>query len=135
MAGFFDALKLLLPGVFADRDHWRERALNAEARLSELVSQVDAVMARERAEWRSERAELMGRLRGEISLPPLPDDDGRNGRASPPVPRANPIARAYDAAKKAAEEAVPDELVGQIVDDYLRMNAANNSDNHNDRGK
>lgn len=118
---FSELLRLLLPGAFAEVHHWRERALNAEARLSDLVGQIAETMAREREEWRNEREQLLGRPRGELSLPLPPEDDGRNGRMCPPVPRASPIARAY--AKAQEETAVPDDFVNEIVDDYLKMKA------------
>ena len=134
MAGFSNFVRLLLPGVFADAYHWRERALNAEARLSELVSQMDAIFNGEREERRAEWAELMGRMRGDFPLPLPPSDDGRNGGTRPPVPRAtNPIARAYEAAKKREAE-MTDQVVTDVVDDLLRMNAASGTDNH-DRGQ
>lgn len=133
MAGFFEALKLLLPGVFADRGHWRERALNAEARLSELISQMDATFSRERAEWRSEQAELMGRLGGDYPLPLPPSDDGRTGRDVSSGPRSHPIARAFAEAKE-REAKIPDAVVEAAVDEILKMNAVVNSHNH-DRGQ
>jgi hypothetical protein len=135
MAGSFSAfLRMLLPGVFADAHHWKERALNAESRLSELISQMEAIFNSERQERRAEWTELMGRMRGDFPLPLPPSDDGRNGGTRPPVPRAtNPIARAYEAARKQEAE-MTDQLVTDVVDDILRMNAIVSPVNH-DRGQ
>lgn len=135
MAGSFSAfLRMLLPGVFADAHHWKERALNAEARLSDLISKMDAIFSDERQERRAEWTELMGRMRGDYPLPLPPSDDGRNGDTRVPVPRAtNPIARAF-ADAKAREAAIPDEVVDQAVQDYLMKNAVAGSHNH-DRGQ
>jgi len=134
MAGSFSAfLRMLLPGVFADAHHWKERALNAEARLSELLSQMDTIFSNERQERRAEWTELMGRMRGDYPLPLPPSDDGRNGDTRVPVPRAtNPIARAFEAAK-AREGKIPDDVVEAAVDEYLKMNATISPNNH-DRG-
>lgn len=133
MAGLSNFIRMLLPGVFADAHHWKERALNAEARLSELISQMDATFNNERQERRAEWTELMGRMRGDYTLPLHPSDDGRNGDTRIPVPRAtNPIARAFEAAR-AREATIPDEVVEKAVDEILKMNATGNSLNH-DRG-
>jgi hypothetical protein len=125
---------MLLPGVFADAHHWKERALNAESRLSELISQMEAIFNNERLERRAEWTELMGRMRGDYPLPLPPSDDGRNGDTRVPVPPAtNPIARALAAARE-REAAMKDEFVEKAVDDYLKMNAGASSHNH-DRGQ
>ena len=135
MAGSFSAfLRMLLPGVFADAHHWKERALNAEARLSELLSQMDTIFSNERQERRAEWTELMGRMRGDYPLPLPPSDAGRNGDTRVPVPPAtNPIARAL-AAARLREAAMKDEAVEKAVDEILKMNAVANSHNH-DRGQ
>ena len=134
MAGFSSFIRLLLPGVFADAHHWKERALNAESRLSELISRMDTIFSDERQERRAEWTELMGRMRGDYPLPLPPSDDGRNGDTRVPVPRAtNPIARAYAAARE-REAAMTNEVVETAVDEYLKMNAGAGSHNH-DRGQ
>jgi hypothetical protein len=117
--------RYLLPGVFAEIEHWRERAVTAESRLSDLVSQIDAVLQREREEWRAERRQLLDRHQGVNSLPLLPDADG-SGRDRPPTP-TNPIGRAIaEAQAKQTQFADPftsDEFVETFVDEYLRNQA------------
>ena len=139
MAGLFNALKLILPGIFADRDHWRERALNAEAQVSGLISQYDSTIARKEEEWRIERAEILGRMRGDhISLPGSPLDDGRSGEIRLPAARAtNPIARVIAEARAKEQETadkLTDDMVNILVDDILMANASVSPDNH-DRGQ
>lgn len=125
---------MLLPGVFADAHHWKERALNAESRLSELISQMDAIFNNERLERRAEWTELMGRMRGDYPLPLPPSNDGRSGDTRVPAPSAtNPIARALAAARE-REAAMKDEFVDQVVQDHLMKNAVAGSHNH-DRGQ
>jgi hypothetical protein len=135
MAGSFSAfLRLFLPGVFADAYHWRERALNAESRLSELISQMDAIFSDERQERRAEWTELMGRMRGDLPLSLPLSDDGSSGGNRPPAARAtNPIARAIAAARE-RDAAIPDEVVEKTVDEILKMNATGSPLNH-DRGQ
>jgi len=138
MAGFSNFVRLLLPGVFADAHHWRERALNAEERYSELISQMEAIFNNERQERRAEWTELMGRMRGDFPLPLPPSDDGRNGETRLSVPRAtNPIARTiadHRAKEQKRIDEMADELVEQMVDERLRMNATGSPLNH-DRGQ
>lgn len=118
-------MRLFLPGVFSEVVHWRERALLAEKRLGEVVSQMATALAQEREQFDAERRELTKLLAGKSSQEPpqSAEDDGTN----PTVPSfsisTHPIQRKRQEFFAQQANSLPDDMVQAGVDEYLRLNA------------
>lgn len=122
-----DWIRLLLPGVFVEVSHWRDRARRAESQVEKIIEQYSTVIAHEREVHAAERAELLSMLAGKPSQKPPQSAEqdgevlGNNSFSSPFY--ANPIQRAIAQVRAELAEPVPDELIASAVDDLLRHNA------------
>lgn len=117
-----DWIRALLPGVFAEVYHWKERALRAEALLNDVVAQYSTTIAHEREQHSAERRELLSMLAGTTSQkPPQPADEEGSGYAAPSF--IHPINRIIQEYQASQASEFPDELVESIVDEYQRQNA------------
>lgn len=118
----------ILPGIFAESYHWRERALQAEARLSQVIDSYSTVIAHERELHEAERRELLQYLVVDSAKPPQPGEGVEGGMLSSAL-SLHPIQQAIESAKKARVEnyvaALPDDEVERLRDEYLRTRAIN----------
>ena len=118
-------LRLFLPGVFVECQHWQERAERAEARLSELVSQVATALAHEKELHDARERELLNQIlvRTTSQKPPEPEE-GDGGIQTPAVSEfIHPFARKYQEFLSKEANALPDETVNELVDEHLRQKA------------
>lgn len=127
-------LRGLLPGVFVDACHWRERALNAEARLQQVLEQYHTLLTHEREVHATEKAELVKLLLAGNTTQKPPQsaisDEGELGKSSFPSfiqQYTNPIQRIQAEAKQqiASLEAnsISDDQVAAELDAYLMKSA------------
>ncbi len=126
-------LRGLLPGVFVDACHWRERAINAESRLQQVLEQYHTLLTHEREVHATEKAELVKLLLAgnTTQKPPQPtlDNEGELSKSNFPsfVQYANPIQRIHAEAKQQIAEleanSIPDDQVAAELDAYLMKNA------------
>ena len=119
-----DWIRALLPGIFVEVYHWKERALRAENQLSEVVSQYSTTIAHERELHAAERRELLNMLAGNTSQKPPQSADVDEGNGFTAIPSfTHPIQRAIDQFKANQSQPIPDEMVDAGVEEYLRMSA------------
>ena len=127
-----DWLRGLLPGVFVDACHWRERAQNAESRLQQVLEQYHTLLTHEREVHATEKAELVKLLLAGNTTQKPPqsamDDEGELNNNFPSfVQYGNPIQRIQAEARQqiASLEAnsISDEDVAAELDAYLMKNA------------
>lgn len=118
-----DWIRALLPGVFAEVYHWKERALRAEALLNDVVAQYSTTIAHEREQHSAERRELLSMLAGTASQKPpqLADEEGGSFTTAPFF--VHPINRIIQEYQASQASEFPNELVESIVDEYQRQNA------------
>ncbi len=126
-------LRGLLPGVFVDACHWRERAINAESRLQQVLEQYHTLLTHEREVHATEKAELVRLLLAGNTTQKPPqsalDDEGELSKSSFPsfVQYTNPIQRIQAEAKQQIAEleanSIPDDQVAAELDAYLMKNA------------
>ncbi len=126
-------LRGLLPGVFVDACHWRERAINAESRLQQVLEQYHTLLTHEREVHATEKAELLKLLlAGNTTQKPPQSAMGNEGELNnisfPSfVEYANPIQRIQAEVRQqiASLEAnsISDDQVTAELDAYLMKNA------------
>lgn len=127
-------LRGLLPGVFVDACHWRERAINAESRLQQVLEQYHTLLTHEREVHATEKAELVKLLlAGNTTQKPPQSAMGNEGELMGNtnfpsfVPYANPIQRIQAEVRQqiASLEAnsISDDQVTAELDAYLMKNA------------
>lgn len=117
-------IRALLPGVFVEAYHWKERALLAEARLGDVVSQYSLTIAHEREQHSAERRELLSMLAGTTSQKPPQSAEMNDGGGFVPAPSfIHPINRAIQDFKTHQAELIPDEIVELATEEYLRQQA------------
>lgn len=118
-----DWIRALLPGIFVEVYHWKERALRAEKQLSEVVSQYSTTIAHERELHAAERRELLSMLAGNTSQKPPQSADVNDGSGFTVTPIIHPIQRAIDDFKASQSQPITDEMIEAGVEEYLRMSA------------
>lgn len=119
-----DWIRALLPGIFVEVYHWKERALRAEKQLSEVVGQYSTTIAHERELHAAERRELLSMLAGNTSQKPPQSADVNDGSGFTVAPSfIHPIQRAIDDFKANQSQPITDEMIEAGVEEYLRMSA------------
>lgn len=118
-------MRYFLPGVFSEVHHWRERALLAEKRLGEVVSEVGATIAHQREQFDAERRELQNLLAGNTSQKPpqRADEEGVDCTTPSFSLPSHPIGRKIKEFQESQAKSLPDEMVEMAVDEYLRLTA------------
>lgn len=128
-------LRGLLPGVFVEACHWRERAENAEARLHQVLEQYHTLLTHEREVHATERAELLKLLLTTgitTQKPPQSAIDNGEDALLPSSPfvfqqYTNPIQRIQAEAReqlaKLHANLIPDDEVDTLRDEYLKQSA------------
>ena len=121
----FEWVRLFLPGVFSEVVHWRERALLAEKRLGEVVSQMATTLAHEREQFDAERRELTMLLTGRSSQEPpqSAEEEGASPTASSFSIPTHPIQRKRQEFLAQQANSLPDDVVEAAVDEYLKFTA------------
>lgn len=118
-----DWIRALLPGVFTEVNHWKQRALRAESCLDSVIAQYSTVIAHEREQHAAERREFMNLLAGNTSQkPPLPASD-EGGSFTATSSFIHPMNRIIEEYKTKQASLIPDEVVELATEEYLRMNA------------
>lgn len=123
-----DWVRALLPGVFAEVHHWKERAERAEARLGEVVAAFATTIAHEKEQHDAREGELLTHLlAGNTSQkPPLPEDGEGGGQfaASPSFTQSiHPYQRKIQEFYDQQANALPEEFVEAGVEEYLKIKA------------
>ena len=117
-------IRALLPGVFAEAYHWKDRALRAEAQIGKIVEQYGATIVHEREQHSAERRELLSMLAGTTSQKPPQSAEMNDGGGFVPAPSfIHPINRAIQEFKTHQAELIPDDIVELATEEYLRQQA------------
>lgn len=119
-----DWIRALLPGIFTEVYHWKERALRAEKQLNEVVGQYSTTIAHERELHAAERRELLGMLAGNTSQKPPQSAEMNDGSGFTVTPSfVHPMQRAIDEFKASQSQPITDEMIEAGVEEYLRLSA------------
>lgn len=118
-----DWIRALLPGIFVEVYHWKERALRAEKQLGEVVGQYSTTIAHERELHAAERRELLSMLAGNTSQKPPQSAEMNEGSSFEATPFVHPIQRAIDDFKASQSQPITDEMIEAGVEEYLRLSA------------
>lgn len=111
-----------MPGVFAEREHWQERAIRAEQQVDEIVAQYSQMIAHEREQSAAERARLMELLVTLTSQKPVlaEPSTGTDSFTGESVPFVHPMQRMINEYRARVENEIPEDLVEFMVD-QIRM--------------
>lgn len=123
-----DWVRVLLPGVFAEVYHWKERAERAEARLGEVVAAFATTIAHEKEQHDARERELLAHLlAGNTSQkPPLPEDGEGRGQfaaSSSFTQFTHPFQRKIQDFQQEQANSLPDDVVEAGVEEYLKIKA------------